>query len=110
MTKANIKKTPKGVRINLSGHALRPSDGRDYNIGCAGISAISFSVLNSFRKLKAEGKLMDCKLEYHPGKMEMRVEARRDHIRDVRCYTDLLVTGLRMIESRYPGSVMVYMG
>ena len=105
MTKVFLKNTRRGVIVKISGHALRPSDIRDYNIACACISAVSYSAYNIIRKMQQEGRLENCKMEAKPGYMYMSVTARREYLRDLRCHMDMLRTGLAMIKEKYPKSM-----
>ncbi len=107
MTRAIIKNTKRGAIVKISGHALRSADGKEYNMACACISAISFSAYNVFRRMRDRGELIDCKLSIKPGYMYMYLTAGRDHLRDIRCHIDMLRTGLLMVKERFPESILL---
>lgn len=89
------------MELQLDGHANYAESGKD--IVCAGISMISQALIQTLIDMEKERKT-SLFWAGSPGVGFMRVEAtpKENHQNEIRACFRMCVTGLRMLEERYP--------
>lgn len=92
------------VEISVKGHA-------DYNPGndivCAGISTLSYTLLNYLRQAEKEHWISEYSYTEEPGDIRMEFKAHWLFGREISTAIDVFRTGMEMLESQYPDNIRV---
>lgn len=92
------------VEVSIKGHA-------DYNPGndivCAGISTLSYTLLNYLRQAEKEHLVSDYSYTEEPGDIHMEFKVHWLFGREISTAIDVFRTGMEMLESQYPDNIRV---
>lgn len=105
MTTAKIRiKGGEIIEISVKGHA-------DYNPGndivCAGISTLSYTLLNYLRKAEKENWISGYSYTEEPGNIHMEFKAHWLFGREISTAIDVFRTGMEMLEAQFPDNIRV---
>lgn len=105
MTTVRIRiKSELTVEVSVKGHA-------DYNPGndivCAGISTLSYTLLNYLRQAEKEHLVRDYSYTEEPGDIHMEFTVHWMFGREIGTAIDVFRTGMEMLESQYPDNIRV---
>ena len=105
MTTVRIRiKSKLTVEVSVKGHADY-SPGND--IVCAGISTLSYTLLNYLRQAEKEHLVSDYSYTEEPGDIHMEFKAHWLFDREIGTAIDVFRTGMEMLESQYPDNIRV---
>ena len=92
------------VKISINGHA-------DYNPGndivCAGISTLSYTLLNFLFDASARNIIHTFKYRSNPGDIYLEFKKQRWDTKEINAAIRMFRTGMEMIESQYPDHIKV---
>ncbi len=92
------------VKITVTGHA-------DYNPGndivCAGISTLSYTLLNYLRQAEKERWISGYSYSEQPGDVRMEFKAHWLFGREIGTAVDVFRTGMEMLEAQFPDNIRV---
>ena len=74
---------------------------------CAGISTLSYTLLNYLRQAEKEHWISDYSYTEEPGDIRMAFKAHWLFYREISTAIDVFRTGMEMIESQYPENIRV---
>lgn len=105
MTTAKIRiKDGAIIEISVKGHA-------DYNPGndivCAGISTLSYTLLNYLRQAEKENWISGYSYAEEPGNIHMEFKAHWLFGREISTAIDVFRTGMEMLEAQFPDNIRV---
>lgn len=104
MTTVRIRISKLTVEVSVKGHA-------DYNPGndivCAGISTLSYTLLNYLRQAEKEHLVSDYSYTEEPGDIHMEFKGHWLFGREIGTAIDVFRTGMEMLESQYPDNIRV---
>ena len=105
MTTVRIRiKSKLTVEVSVKGHADY-SPGND--IVCAGISTLSYTLLNYIRQAEKEHLVSDYSYTEEPGDIHMEFKVQWLFGREIGTAIDVFRTGMERLESQYPENIRV---
>ena len=94
------------LTLKCSGHAGGGEKGSD--IVCAGISALSYALLNTLRDAEARGRTrLIWKADEEAGEMRMQAIPYSGYIAEVTAYYRVIMNGYKAIAENYPENIKI---